>query len=430
MTTVLILGTGVLTDRLGGAGAMVWGNIIYSLGSILIAAATTIRSYKLMVAGMIIQSLGDIATQVAQYRIFSSWFAPSNGFASTLGFELGIGKIGSFVGQATANPISKGTGDFSWVYWTAVGMNIFTNVATAGFWYFRKYCDKHYPEGIDDPATGEKLREKTKKFDLEKIKKLPWPYWGFILFSAFQTSMAIVYSQNATELAEQRFNVSGTKAGWYTASSTYLGFFLVPLIGMFIDIFGNRLSVMTVCGLGSFCAMCLVAFEQSKAGTAASFGVYALAVTFGPTVIIDGIRTAIWSQDTFGAAYAVKIAVNNSMNIVIRILTGVIQDRDDNSYNHVVIVYVILASGAVVVSLTLLGCSFLTDELGRLQWTRKQRMRRGHVLNELREKATTIGTMAERRGKNINLGFFVALMFLIAGAWAAYFWGLATGNST
>lgn len=38
-------------------------------------------------------ALGDIATQVAQYKMFSSWFPPSNGFASTLGFELAIGKV-------------------------------------------------------------------------------------------------------------------------------------------------------------------------------------------------------------------------------------------------------------------------------------------------------------------------------------------------
>jgi MFS family permease len=64
MVTVLILFTGILTDRIGGAGALVWGNIIYSLGSIVIASATQVRSYKLMIGGIVIQALGDIATQV------------------------------------------------------------------------------------------------------------------------------------------------------------------------------------------------------------------------------------------------------------------------------------------------------------------------------------------------------------------------------
>jgi MFS family permease len=88
-------------------GAILYGNAIYSIGSILIAAAAQVRSFRFMIAGRIIAALGDIATQIAQYKIFSSWFPPSSGFASTLGLELGIGKIGSFVGKSSANIIAK-----------------------------------------------------------------------------------------------------------------------------------------------------------------------------------------------------------------------------------------------------------------------------------------------------------------------------------
>lgn len=132
MATVLLLISGVITDRVGGAGKsedrpgsamsrvkrpfsncalsiemIVYGNIVYTIGSILVAAATTVRSFNFMIGGRIILALGDIATQIAQYKMFSSWFPPSNGFASTLGFELAIGKIGGFVGKSTANIIAK-----------------------------------------------------------------------------------------------------------------------------------------------------------------------------------------------------------------------------------------------------------------------------------------------------------------------------------
>ena len=46
-----------------------------------------------MVTGRIVMAMGDITTQVAQYKMFSSWFAPSNGFAVTLGFEGASGKV-------------------------------------------------------------------------------------------------------------------------------------------------------------------------------------------------------------------------------------------------------------------------------------------------------------------------------------------------
>lgn len=301
---------------------MLWGNAIYSVGAIFVAAAATVRSYKFMIFGVVVQSLGDIATQVAQYKVFSSWFAPSNGFASTLGLELGIGKIGSFVGKATANIIAKKTGDFSWVYWTAVFMNLFTNVATLGFWFFARWCEKRY-SATADPATGERLTERNGRFELQKMLRLPWPFWCIIVFSAFQTSTALVFSQNATELAEQRFEIDSITAGWYSAMSQYLGFFLVPLIGIFVDLFGNRVTLMTVCGLGMLLSMSLAAWGPTVSGTAAAFGIYAFASSFGPTVIIDSIRTSMWYQEVFGSGYAVKVSKDtawfNSLTPVSRL---------------------------------------------------------------------------------------------------------------
>ncbi|KAF3762889.1 MFS general substrate transporter [Cryphonectria parasitica EP155] len=426
MVTALILVSGLVTDRIGGAGAMLYGNAIFSVGAILIAAATQVRNYKFMIFGTIVQALGDIATQVAQYKIFSSWFAPSNGFASTLGFELGIGKIGSFVGQATANIIATNLGDFAWVYWMAVFMNLFTNVATLVFYFFNKWSEKRYGN-LRDPATGEKLTEKSEKWDFRKMLELPWPFWLVIMFSLFQTSAAIIFSQNATELAEQRFNVSAVTAGWYSSLSQYMGFFFVPLVGIFIDILGNRLSVMMVCGCGMLVAMCLAAWGPTVSGTAASFGVYAVALTLGPTVIVDSIRTSMWYHEVFGSAYAVKIAVNNSMNIIVRVITGVIQDADDNSYDRVVIVYVFLTAASVLVALVSLSLGFIKPDIGRLQWTRKKRILNGHIIVELKDEFEK--GQRGRRNKLFSKSCFIALLIFILGSWAAYFWGVATGNN-
>lgn len=426
MKMTLILVSGLVTDRIGGASAMLWGNAIFSVGAILIAAATTVRSYKFMIFGIIVQAFGDIATQVAQYKVFSSWFAPSDGFASTLGFELGIGKIGSFVGKATANVIAKKTGDFSWVYWTAVFMNIFTNVVTLVFWFFTKWCNKTY-SGMVDPATGEKLTENNKKFEFGKMLRLPWTFWSVVCYSLFQTSTALIYSQNSTELAEQRFDIDAVTAGWYSSMSQYLGFFLVPLIGIFVDLLGNRITLMVVCGLGMLLSMCLAAWGPSIGGTAASFGIYAVASSFGPTVTIDSIRTTMWYQEVFGSGYAVKIAVNNGMTVFVRIVTGVIQDRDNNSYDNVVKGYVFLAASSVVVACTLLTASYWTVDLRLLQWTKKQRMVKGEIINDRRERFEN-GEVGVRNRK-ISMTLFIFLIFFILGAWAAYFWGVATGNN-
>lgn len=203
-------------------GAMLYGNAIFSIGAILVAGAAQTRSYKFMIAGRVVQALGDIATQVAQYKVFSSWFAPGNGFASTLGFELGIGKIGAFAGKSSANIIATRTGNFAWVFWIACFMNLFTNIMTIVFYWFTKVANSKF-HGVRDPATGQILKEKSKKFEFRKVLELPWSFWAIQAFSLFETSTAIVFLQNVTELAEQRFGVSSITAGWYTATSQYAG---------------------------------------------------------------------------------------------------------------------------------------------------------------------------------------------------------------
>ncbi|KAL4799709.1 major facilitator superfamily domain-containing protein [Aspergillus venezuelensis] len=427
MATVLLLVSGVVTDRVGGAEMIVYGNIVYTIGSILVAAATTVRSYNFMIGGRVILALGDIATQVAQYKMFSSWFPPSNGFASTLGFELAIGKIGGFVGKSTANVIAKNTGNFAWVFWTSVFMNLFTNFSTGIFYFFTRYCNRHYT-GRQDKATNEVLTEKSKRFELDKIFQIPWMFWTVLLFSLFQTSTALVFSQNSTELAEKRLNVDAIKAGWYSSLSQYAGFFLVPILGVFIDILGSRASVLFTCGTGIFLSMVLVNFGSTKSGTAASFGVYAIASTFGPTSIVDSIRTTLWHQSVFGSAYALKVTMNNAMNIIVRIITGALQDADNDSYDRVVRVYLFLAAASVVVGAAILIGSFFNESLAPLQWTRKKRIAIGPAhIARIREKHLVVNA---RRNRVISVLCFGALLALVIGGWVAYIWGAVTGHNS
>ncbi|KAM0324119.1 hypothetical protein ACHAQA_008311 [Verticillium albo-atrum] len=425
MVTALMLVSGVVTDRIGGAGAMLYGNIIYSIGSILVAGAAQTRSYKFMIAGRVIRALGDIATQVAQYKVFSSWFAPAGGFASTIGFELGIGKIGAFAGKSSANIIAKRTGDFAWVFWVAVFMNLFTNVMTVVFYWFMKVANKKF-HGVQDPATGEKLVEKKKRFEFRKVLELPWAFWSVMAFSLFETSTAIVFLQNATELAEQRFGTDSITAGWYSATLQYAGFFVVPLLGIFIDLVGQRISILVFCGTGVFTSMLLVCFANQTSGTAASFGLFAFAYCFGPLTIIDSIRTSMWDNSVFGSAYALKITMNNAMNIIVRVITGVIQDNDNNSYDKVTIVYAILAGLSVIVSLVLAALTWRHVDIGHLQWPRKLRISRGDVLVGRREKFYGDEGPWNRK---VSMSCFASLVLLVIGGWCGYFWGVATNNN-
>ena len=101
------------------------------------------------------------------------------------------------------------------------------------------------------------------------------------------------------------------------------------------------------------------------------------------------------------------------MNVIVRVITGVIQDRDNDSYDNVTIVYMILAAGSVLVSAVLIILSWKSVDLEHLQWTHKKRIARGEFINE-HERAFYEENSA--RNKLVSMACFTSLVALVLGS--------------
>jgi hypothetical protein len=116
------------------------------------------------------------------------------------------------------------------------------------------------------------------------------------------------------------------------------------------------------------------------------------------------------------------------MNVIIRIITGALQDADNDSYRRAVRVYLFQAAASVVVGLALLVGSFFVDSLAVLQWTRKYRLKEGGaIINLLKEKSMTVHLVRSRR---ISIACFGMLSLLVVGSWVACIWGAVTGHNS
>jgi len=135
-----------------------------------------------------------------------------------------------------------------------------------------------------------------------------------------------------------------------------------------------------------------------------------------------------------------------SINIIVRIVTGVLQDQSpaSNPYKKVTPVYVVLSVCSFAVAILMMIIYFLSKfssstfisnlhvDIGRLQWTRKQRIENGEIIKR-RKRIVGLGD-EERRERaamaKFSQGAFSALILLVLGSWAAYFWGVATGHNS
>ncbi|KAL4889905.1 major facilitator superfamily domain-containing protein [Aspergillus ambiguus] len=425
MSTILVIPSGLITDRIGGVVMVVYGKLIYTLGSMLVAAATTVRSYDFMVTGRIILSIGHISTQIAQYKMFSAWFSPGNGFAMTLGFEAAASKVGGFVGRATANIISQDCG-FVWAFWVAVFINLTGNAATILFWLLDRYCDRHYDPPKDE-ATGDNLRRSNKKFKLTKILQLPWMYWVIMAYAVFESTTTSVFSQNSTELTEKLFHLDPISAGWYSAVAQYGGFFLAPLMGYCLDHYGKRVFALFFSASCLLFGMVLLNYAESKTGLVFSFVAYGVVKCTSSVILMDSIRTIMWEEAVFGTASAIKSTIDNAMSIVVRLITGVLQDQDNGSYVRVNYVYLILAICLVVIATSILLTTLLDSRnFAPLQWAQKKRFKDGPgLLAELRDHHFV---QKRRRTRFISLSGFTLILLLTVASWGVYIWGAVTGN--
>lgn len=116
------------------------------------------------------------------------------------------------------------------------------------------------------------------------------------------------------------------------------------------------------------------------------------------------------------------------MNIIIRIITGALQDADDNSYRRVVQVYLFLAAAATVIGGAILVASYTTKTMAPLQWTRKMRQKLGSSLIGKAQDDSLV--VKAGRTRVISICCFGALGLLVLGSWAAYIWGCATGHNS
>lgn len=124
---------------------------------------------------------------------------------------------------------------------------------------------------------------------------------------------------------------------------------------------------------------------------------------------------------------AIPTDIGLRMSIIVRIITGALQDADDNSYRRVVQVYLFLAAASLAVGAALLIGSFVTDNLAPLQWTRKKRLTAGtEIIRENKER--NLVTHA-RRTRWTSIGCFGALLLVTMGGWVAYIWGAITGHN-
>ncbi|KAJ3860559.1 MFS general substrate transporter [Lentinula novae-zelandiae] len=334
VNTFLCIGLGFCIDTWGGPLFSVIMALFHLSGSIVMAGSATnnFNNYPVLIVGKVLAAIGDGSLDNAQHRIFSTYFARGGGFAFSIGAIWGVANLAQFTGQSTANIIATNLGTYAWALWISAIIALFSVICAVAVYVLDKWLVVKYE--VTDHTDGATMKGHLRRgvFSLKAVRQLPVTFWLVIvvLFSVFENAGVQSFVSISTQFAQQRLKKGAVIGGWVSSFYLLLPACLTPVLGIVIDLYGQRVSFLFVSALMFLISMLLLKFSHSVPTFIAAYVFYALAQCVTPAPQVEIIRSIIADPQWFATAFAIKKSVVQASIVIITTAAGKLQDDTAN----------------------------------------------------------------------------------------------------
>ncbi|KAI1787363.1 MFS general substrate transporter [Ganoderma leucocontextum] len=365
VNTFLCIGLGFYIDKLGGALMSVVLASFHLAGAVVMSGAATnnLNSYPLLILGKVIAAIGDGSLDNAQHRIFSTYFAPGKGFAFSIGMIWSVANLAQFTGQSTANIITQNLGSYAFALWISSAISAFSLLCAITIFVLDRYLRARYD--VTDQTSGRRHTGVARAgFDIRAIKRLSFSFWLVVLFAIFENAGVQSFVSISTQFAQQRLKKGAVIGGWVSSFYLLLPAGLTPLLGIYIDLFGQRITFLFISGLTFLISMLLLKFSHSVPTFIAAYVFYALSQAVTPAPQVEIVRNIIPDPQYFATGFAIKKSVVQASIVIITTAAGRLQDLSaTDSLDPAVSLWLAYAFISVAVSGFMLVMAYLTPNL-------------------------------------------------------------------
>ncbi|KAL5478895.1 hypothetical protein ACEPAI_2172 [Sanghuangporus weigelae] len=360
VNTFLCVGIGFSIDKWGGPLLSAILASFHLAGSVVMAGAATnnLNSYPLLIVGKVLAAIGDGSLDNAQHRIFSTYFARGGGFAFSIGAIWGIANLAQFTGQSTANVIATNLGTYAWALWISSIIAVFSVSCAIAVIFLDKWLCRKYE--VTDQTDGQSLKSHTRRgvFSIKAVRHLPLTFWIVVLFAIFENAGVQSFVSISTQFAQQRLKKGAVIGGWVSSFYLLLPACLTPFLGIFIDVYGQRVTFLFASGLTFLISMLLLKFSHTVPSFVAAYIFYAMSQCATPAPQVEIVRSVIADPQWFATAFAIKKSVVQASIVIITTAAGKLQDdTPSDSLDGAVTLWLIYAFLSVAISGTLLVIS-------------------------------------------------------------------------
>lgn len=439
INTVFPIAGGIFVDMFGS----VWGtlaiNTVVIIGSLLTAIAAKYQSFGLMVAGRVIFGIGSGLIVTMQESILSKWFRTQH-LSIAIGLQLSISRLATFLGTLVANPIAETTGDWVWAFWLSFIICVFSILMNLVYALVVRHLrrkaisDNKEANAAAAIAGGLSLSEKEiqtvkrrKAFHWKSVLKFPIYYWHILLIEFIFAAVWSSFQTISTEFVELHFGSSKVLAGYTASASQSVPIVATPILGIIMDLFGLRISILLISAIFLILSTCLLAWSYVDATVGMVF--YSISLAFGPIGMITSIGM-ILPSDYIGTGLGMYKSSNNIGTTILDIIVGVVQDHTANqAYNGVMILFLVLSCiGLFLIAGLWLSQYFFLGNLLEMSRTKRILTMKERNDKEIELNRQGLDSYADTPRKKLNYFYVATFIICLLVAWVLFFVYSATGK--
>ena len=155
--------------------------------------------------------------------------------------------------------ITQNLGSYAWALWISSVIALFSFLCAVTVVLLDIYLRRKYT--ITDQTSGRRHVGATKQraFRLDALKHLPLTFWAVVFFAVFENAGVQSFVSISTwvfpfrgvyafglmccsQFAQQRLGKGAVIGGWVSSFYLLLPACLTPFIGVYIDVFGQRIG--------------------------------------------------------------------------------------------------------------------------------------------------------------------------------------------
>lgn len=260
MNAAVVVGSGVLIDKLGHrVGALLFSTLCV-VGSTIFAAGYFFKGTKsmfvLFLVGRLLFGAGNGSLTIAQNKISAFWFEGKE-LAFAFGVTLAFSRLGSVINFLLTGDFVKAHG-LKWTLWGGA-MLCGTGAMSAIILFFLDKLGTARLVHEEEEMTGKKEKRKMRFGD---IRHLSVQFWLLVITTMFFYNTVFPFVADASQFIQETYHFSEKKSAYIAGSVYDISLILTPLLGLSVDYVGYRGILATSCAFFTIPVFFILAFTS------------------------------------------------------------------------------------------------------------------------------------------------------------------------